>query len=114
MANTWGRDAVRSFFELPMGEPIDWELASRRLYKNTACGAWIQETATGIAIGSIVEGADCDCQTHYLAWDEVSEDAINSAIEIIEEEADEIWHEWNEPQDDDPRANGWVGDDGLP
>jgi hypothetical protein len=109
-----GSDAVRKFFELPMGEPIDWELAARRLYKATMCGAWIRETPRGIAIGSIVEGADCDCQTHEFLWTEVTVKSINSAIDQIEEEADEIWHVWNDPHSDDPRANGWVGDDGLP
>lgn len=62
----------------------------RGIYKGTDCGAWVAQRPNGIAIGSIVEGADYDAETKELQfpftmaqfWD---------ACQAVEDSADEIW-----------------------
>ena len=104
---------LKDFFSIePDAEP-DFSIMSRRLYKATACGAWIAEEEDGIAVGSIVEGSDADCETHRIKWADITAEAIQKAIDAIEAEAEELWNEAN-CEDDDPRGMGWVGCDGLP
>jgi len=111
---------LRDFFAIEGEAPLDFAVMSRRLYKATSCGAWIAEEANGVAIGSIVEGSDCDCQTHRIEWAKITEESLNEAIAAIEDEAEELWNEANgeeefdEYEDDSPRGMGWVGCDGLP
>jgi len=108
-------EVLKDFFSIDPAANPDFDVMSRRLYKATACGAWIAEEKDGIAIGSIVEGSDADCQTHRIKWSDVTTDAIEAAVEAIEEEAEELWEEANEEyEDDDPRSMGWVGCDRLP
>jgi hypothetical protein len=78
------------------------ESISRRLYKSTACGAWLNLDRDSLNIGSIVEGSDVDCTTHtltaaeYLRMDEGDlAKWLDAAIKEIEAEAEVIWHEWN-------------------
>ena len=75
---------------------------SKALFKGTDCGAWIEFTETGLAVGSIVEGSDVDCTTHTLIWtgEEDVEKWLDQALKEIEEEAKGLWKEANE--DDDP------------
>lgn len=40
-------------------EPTEKSI-SHRVYKDTACGAWVKFTATGIQVGTIVEGSDAE------------------------------------------------------
>jgi hypothetical protein len=109
-------EVLKDFFSIESTANPDFELMSRRLYKSTACGAWIAEESDGIAIGSIVEGSECDCETHRIGWADITADSIQNAIDAIEEEADELWNAANNEDcdDDSPRGMGWVGCDGLP
>jgi hypothetical protein len=100
-------EVLRKFFCIDTDQPTDFETMSRRLYKNTNCGAWISEAidGDGIAVGSIVEGCDVDCDTHEIQWADVSEDSIQKAIDSIEEQADELWNEWN--RDETTQSMSW-------
>ena len=71
---------------------------SKALFKGTECGAWIEFTETGLAVGSIVEGSDVDCTTHNLIWtgEENVEKWLDSALDEIEVEAELIFQAWNE------------------
>jgi hypothetical protein len=101
-------EVLKDFFSIEADAEPDFSVMSRRLYKATSCGAWIVEEENGIAIGSIVEGSDCDCETHIIEWALVTSDEIQKAIDAIEAEAEELWEEAN-CEDDDPRAMGWAG-----
>ena len=88
---------VAIHFGLP--EDAEESLIKKAIFKGTNCGAWIEFTVTGIAVGSIVEGSDVDCTSHALIWTG-EEDVgawIDNALAEIEEEANYIWKEWNEP-----------------
>lgn len=112
-------EVLKDFFAIDPAANPDFDVMSRRLYKATSCGAWIAEEkdGNGIAIGSIVEGSDADCQTHEIEWADITAEAIQKAIDAIEEEAKELWQEANGDgyvEYDNPRGMGWVGCDGLP
>lgn len=69
------------------------ERAARALYKNTACGAWIEFRADGILLGSIVEGCDFGTATYPLNYANGFTDAdIQARIDAIEAEADALWN----------------------
>ena len=95
----------------------NWEQLERNMYKYTDCGVWIQKLTekrvdyesphieefceapkydhvVGIVVGSIVEGSDVDCTPIELPFP-FSMEEFSKACESIEDEADEIWHEWN-------------------
>jgi|SRR6185436_57452 len=70
----------------------------RGVYKNTECGAWIAFTATGVKVGSIVEGSDAETQSFdvpYNGDDEAFRKAFFEALNEIEAQADLLWHEAN-------------------
>lgn len=90
----------------------------RNTYKYTNCGAWIDKTWTGkvegedhvdmfgceheaevlwagITVGSIVEGADYDCQSITLKYP-FKIDEFWTALQSVEDEADLIWKRENE------------------
>lgn len=78
----------------------------RAVYKGTDCGAWVQAGAgdtppvvNRVRVGSIVEGADTECQTHTLEFPFSLEDFWNT-VQAVEDEAEEIWNEWNEEDED--------------
>ena len=78
---------------------------SRRLYKDTACGAWLEigEGAASVKLGSIVEGTDRSATTRVLTFPfEASE--YDAAVKAIEAEVDEIWRDLQDSTDDDV---GW-------
>lgn len=64
----------------------------RRVYKDTACGAWVQEIDGGIEIGSIVEGTDECAETQQLLYP-FSGEAFDAAVKLVEEDVDRIWNE---------------------
>lgn len=108
---------LKDFFAIDPAADPDFNVMSRRLYKATACGAWIAEEKDGVAIGSIVEGSDADCETRRIKWADITTESLNKAVERIENEAEELWEEANGDdyvEYDDPRGMGWVGCDGLP
>lgn len=70
---------------------------AKSCYKNTECGAWIRITATGLVVGSIVEGSDQDCRTHKLQWEgEDIEEWLDTALAEIQKEAEQLWQQANE------------------
>ena len=74
--------------------------AERNLYKNTACGAWIEFNDTGIVIGSIVEGLEFGTATYPLHYADGFTDAdIEARIDAVEREADALWDWANRPCD---------------
>ena len=101
----------------------------RNTYKYTDCGAWIMERkeereyaslfvedamnpryyshATGLTVGSIVEGVDYCCDPITLAYP-FELDEFWKALQSVEDQADEIWNSthgcdecWDEPQLDE-------------
>ena len=82
----------------------------KNTFKFTDCGAWIEEGRGvlmedgGIVVGSIVEGADYDATTHVLSYPfEIQE--FWDALKEVEMEADQIWREINEGDDQDTICN---------
>lgn len=76
------------------------KLIERDVYKYTDCGAWIAFEEDGILLGSIVEGSDVGCESHFLAWRKVTQKAITERLDAIETEADAIWQWANEDRED--------------
>lgn len=70
----------------------------KAIYKGTRCGAWIEFMDDGIRLGSIVEGSDAETKTHKLAYP-FDYNEIWEALEVIEDEADYLWHEANADDD---------------
>ena len=96
---------LASFLGIPGAEMHRIEKA---IFKGTSCGAWVAfETAsqdhlgdvevefTYLLVGSIVEGSDVDCTTHKLKLPTTSKE-FEDAMKAVEEEAEEIWREWND------------------
>lgn len=77
--------------------PNNLRLLQKTLYKNTACGMYLEPTLgankhdpTGVVIGSIVEGSDQGTESYSLLFPfELSE--FNNIIGRIEDEAEEIF-----------------------
>jgi hypothetical protein len=69
----------------------------RRIYKDTACGASITIHVWGVEVSSIVEGSDAEVPPCSLAYPFTGDD-FDRAVEHVEEVADELWREANEPE----------------
>lgn len=109
---------LREFMEARQCSEKSFDDIKRNTYKYTNCGAWIEEVtknmvdyesphieefsdaptykqATGITVGSIVEGSDVDCTPFTLEYPfEIS--VFWEKLKDLEQEADGIWREWNE------------------
>jgi hypothetical protein len=101
----------------------------KNTYKYTNCGAWIVEKReereyaslfleeslnpryyshpVGLTVGSIVEGADCCCDTVTVSYP-FELDEFWKALKAVEDQADEIWKDthgcdkcWHEAQPDE-------------
>lgn len=70
------------------------ERLEQALYKSTDCGMWIQQTDTGVRIGSIVEGHEEGTGTFEFDYP-FEFDSFSNAIDEIELEADFMWREAN-------------------
>ena len=57
---------VMEHFGLEESDPV--HRLEKAIFKGTDCGAWIEFTETGLAVGSIVEGSDVSCTTQTLIW----------------------------------------------
>jgi hypothetical protein len=75
------------------------ESVARRIYKDTECGAWVDERkigttrpVPGIGIGSIVEGVDQATGTEELAFP-FSDRQFWKAVQSVERQAEEIWNQ---------------------
>jgi hypothetical protein len=82
-----------------LGRPGSRAAIEARLYRDTACGAWLQFTEQGVAIGSIVKGPEVDTETHYLDFPFKTTEFWHH-ISLIEDEADWIRYEWNDENHD--------------
>lgn len=103
---------VKEFCEDLCGWPDTGDLvqaekdASRRVRKDTACGAWLQFIQEkpmngspvghygvyGIFIRSIVEGVDAFAEADIL-WFPFTEKQFDEAVKCVEEEVERIWNE---------------------
>ena len=111
-------DSIDEFLKERKCGDQNWQQLERNMYKYTDCGMWIQrltekridyesphieefceapkyDHVIGIVVGSIVEGADCDCTPVELRFPFTMDD-YSKACDSIESEAHEIWREWNE------------------
>jgi len=78
-------------------EPTEPSL-SRRVYKDTACGAWLEVahnpdgTLWGVRVGSIIEGSEAVVEPVELAMP-FSPERWDEAIQQVEAEAECLWNE---------------------
>jgi len=71
---------------------------SNRIYHETECGAWMDVPDQRIIrLGSIVEETDAETQTVSLEWP-FNAEMFWKAVRDVENEADIIWHEWNDEE----------------
>jgi hypothetical protein len=75
-----------------LGVEIDY--LEKAIYKSTNCGAWIEILTNGIRLGSIVEGCDFDTETYTLLYPFTIQE-FNKVIEMVEEEAEDLWEKAN-------------------
>jgi len=76
--------------------------ASRRLYKDTSCGAWLDLSDSRAAlVGSIVEGSDVEPVVGpRRLWYPFDAATFDAAVAAIEADVDVVWHHVNECPDD--------------
>lgn len=68
------------------------ELISHYAYKYTNCGAWASFSKDGVKVGSIIEGCDIYTQTYLLEYPFTKKEYFE-ALDMVENEASEIWIE---------------------
>lgn len=71
----------------------------RDMFKYTKCGmpiAWDDEKVT---LCVYAEGADAEW-SHDLFFPFTGKD-FNHMVEVVEEESDELWHEWNDDEEEE-------------
>ena len=78
----------------------DVDRIERDMFKNTACGMPISWDDNGVTLVGYVEGADCDGPSETLAFPFTMKE-FNDTINYLEEEANEMWHEWNDECEDE-------------
>jgi hypothetical protein len=72
---------------------INW---SKIIYKSTDCGASLTFPFYGVVcIGSIVEGAEYDCEGVQLKWP-FTRETFWDAVKDVEDQADIIWSKCND------------------
>lgn len=81
--------------------------AGRRLYKDTACGAWLDfSDERCVVVGTIVEGSDVEpIVSPRRLWYPFAPSLLDEAIEAIEADADACWRHVNECDE----CEGWCG-----
>lgn len=72
----------------------------RDMYKNTNCGMPIYWDENGVALVGYVEGADCDGPSATLLFPFVAKE-FQKTVQYLEDEAEEMWHMWNDEEEDD-------------
>lgn len=70
----------------------------RALFNNTDCGMCYSVVDGGIKLCGYVEGADCEHPNETLRYP-FTGSSVKAVIARLEEEADEMWHEWNDEED---------------
>jgi hypothetical protein len=82
---------------LGASEPTN-DAIRHRVYKDTDCGAWAQvieaELGNGLVfrVGSIIEGSEALAGPIEVPLPATAQE-IDDAIEAVEDEAEELWHE---------------------
>jgi hypothetical protein len=73
----------------------------RVLFKSTKCGIVfnVAEDAQGITVCGYAEGADAECLPIELRFPFAS-DVFWNAVEQADDEGVELWHEWNDDDDE--------------
>lgn len=95
-------DILRECFYL---SDVSWDeervkgLISKMLYKFTDCGANITFKEDGVVVGSIVEGSDAETQYYTLTYP-FTKETWHATLDKIEEEADEIFSEVYQDDED--------------
>ena len=69
------------------------------MYKYTDCGMPISWDDHGVTLVGYVEGADCDGPSETLAFPFTLKD-FNETVDALEAEADVMWHEWNDDDEE--------------
>lgn len=72
----------------------------RVLFRATECGMNYEATEDSLILIGYVEGADCDHPSERLMYP-FTGSYVRKVIARLEEEADEMWHEWNDSEEDD-------------
>lgn len=67
----------------------------RHLFNHTDCGMCYSADPISITLVGYVEGADCEHPTETLLYPFTGRQ-VRDVIARLEEEADEMWHEWND------------------
>lgn len=75
---------------LELEPDIPFGTIEREIYESTDCGAWIDTTATGIKLGSIVEGSEAEVGPYFLDYPFTSE-AFEETIADIEREVEQFF-----------------------
>lgn len=70
----------------------------RALYKYTDCGMCYSADENSITLVGYVEGADCEHPSETLIYP-FTGSHVKKVMAYLEEEADEMWHEWNDPNE---------------
>jgi hypothetical protein len=86
--------------------------AGRRLYKDTACGAWLDfSDPRCVVVGTIVEGSDVEpIVSPRRLWFPFLAPLLDSAVELVERDASDCWQHVNEcPEDCDGWSCGFSG-----
>ena len=90
---------VATYFGIPGAA---WHQVEKAVYKGTDCGAWLEfdyasEENGGayLFVGSIVEGAEVDCDTISLKLPTTGA-ALAEALDCVDTQAREIWEQHNE------------------
>jgi len=84
------------------------ETAGRRLYKDTACGAWLDlSDPRCVTVGTIVEGSDVEpIVPMRRLWYPFLPSLLDKALADVEADADVCWRHVNECPDE---CEGWCG-----
>ena len=81
-----------------LGTTID--RIERDMFKYTACGMPISWDENGVTLVGYAEGADCDMPTSVLLFPFTMKE-FDSTVEYLEAEADELWHMWNDDEEEE-------------
>ena len=71
----------------------------RYMFKYTECGMPIAWDDDKVTLCVYAEGADAEW-SHDLLFPFTAKD-FNNLVKIVEQESDELWHEWNDDEEED-------------
>jgi hypothetical protein len=89
---------IRSLADLKVYFGLELDADNRRLerkvYDCTESGALIEIEMEGIVLWAAIEGSDASTDRHTLLYP-FAANRLESALEAVDEQADELWHEAN-------------------